>query len=316
MNYGPLLFLAAFFALAGSWFGFVLTPQAQVGRLQTTNMLGGATLYPQARPGLARQGLEVYRANGCADCHSQQVRQSGTVCNAVLSETGTNLPAVLAALLKLKPALSEPDARQWLSTLPRPVLEGLKPAEADAAVKVLNGAGAKAAVWIVPVGPDLARGWGKRRNVARDFIFDYPVALGSQRIGPDLANLSARQPDAGWHLRHLYAPRLEVKDSAMPPYRFLFERRKVERSPSPDAMVLPPGLAPPPGHEIVPKPEALALVAYLLSLRAEAPLFEAPLSVAPGPPAVAPGPTAGATAGAAAGTTSTNTAPTNAPATP
>ena len=56
MNYGPLLFLAAFFALAGSWFGFVLTPQAQVGRLQTTNILGGATLYPQARPGLARPG--------------------------------------------------------------------------------------------------------------------------------------------------------------------------------------------------------------------------------------------------------------------
>jgi len=34
MNYGPLIFLAAFFALAGSWFGFVLTPQIQVGQLQ------------------------------------------------------------------------------------------------------------------------------------------------------------------------------------------------------------------------------------------------------------------------------------------
>jgi len=33
MNYGPLVFLGAFFALAASWFGFVLTPQLQVGRL-------------------------------------------------------------------------------------------------------------------------------------------------------------------------------------------------------------------------------------------------------------------------------------------
>jgi cytochrome c oxidase cbb3-type subunit 2 len=282
MNYGPLLFLAAFFALAGSWFGFVLTPQAQIGQLQPANMLGAPTLYPQSRPGLARQGLEVYRANGCADCHTQQVRQSATVCDVILSAAGTNLPPVLSALLKVKPGLSEPDAKQCLSSLPQPVLHGLKPAEADAAVKVLTGAGAKAAVSIVPVGPDIARGWGKRRNVARDFIFDYPVALGSQRIGPDLANVSARQPDAAWHLRHLYAPRLEVKGSAMPPYRFLFDQRKIERSPSPDAMVLPSGLGPPPGYETVPKPEAKALVAYLLSLRAEAPLFEAPLTAVPG----------------------------------
>jgi cytochrome c oxidase cbb3-type subunit 2 len=320
MNYGPLLFLAAFFALAGSWFGFVLTPQAQIGQLQPTNMLGTTTLYPQARPGLARQGLEVYRANGCADCHTQQVRQSGTVCDVVLSATGTNLPAVITALLKVKPGLSEPGARQWLSALPQPVLEGSQPAEADAAVKVLNGAGAKATVSIVPVGPDIARGWGRRRNVARDFIFDFPVALGSQRIGPDLANLGARQPDAGWHLRHLYAPRLEVKGSAMPPYRFLFEKRKIERSASPDAMVLPPDLAPPPGYEIVPKPEAGALVAYLLSLRADAPLIEAPLTVAPAVAAASATNTPAAadlTAGnapAASGAPSTNAAPTNAPA--
>ena len=166
-----------------------------------------------------------------------------------------------------------------------PVLERLTPAKADAAAKALNAAGAKAAVSIVPVGPDLARGWGKRRSVARDFLFDYPAALGSQRIGPDLADLAARQPDAGWHLRHLYAPRAEVKDSAMPPFRFLFETRKIERSPSPDALVLPPHLAPPPGYEIVPKPEAAALVAYLLSLRADAPLFEAPLTLASAPAA-------------------------------
>ncbi len=218
--------------------------------------------------------------------------------------------------------LKPPDAQAGnaLKTIVNDVLRGVKPAEAQAAVKVLNGAGAKATLSIVPVGPDIARGWGKRRNVARDFIFDCPVALGSQRIGPDLANVSVRQPDALWHLRHLYAPRLEVKDSAMPPYRFLFEKRKIERSPSPDALVLPPKLAPPPGYEIVPRPGARALVAYLLSLRADAPLFEAPLTVAPGTGAAgatnapaAPDLTA-ANAPAPSGATSTNAAPANAPA--
>ncbi len=309
MNYGPLLFLAAFFALAGSWFGFVLTPQAQIGQLQPANLPGTAISYPQGRPGLARQGLEVYRANGCADCHTQQVRQNGTACSVLLSDAGTNAPAVLAALRSLKPGLSEAEAGQWLSGLPKPVLEGLAPAAADAAAKALTTNGGKAAVWIVPVGPEIARGWGKRRTVARDFLFDYPVMLGSQRIGPDLANVSLRQPDPIWHLRHLYKPRLEVRDSTMPSYRFLFEKRKIQRCPSPDALVLPGSLAPPPGYEIVPRPEARALAAYLASLRADAPLFEAPLSLA-APPATAP---TVATNGPAAATTAANAAPTGAP---
>ena len=298
MNHSRWLLLAAFLSLAGSWFGFVLTPQAQLGRLQPANLLGEPTLYPHARPGLARQGLEVYRANGCAECHTQQVRQSGTVCDVLLSAQGTNQAAVLSAVVQLKPGWSRPEARQWLSTLPRPLLEGLNPAAAAVAVKALNAAGAQAAVGIRPVGPEIARGWGKRRNVARDFLFDSPAALGSQRIGPDLADVGARQPDARWHLRHLYAPGLEVGGSAMPPYRFLFEQRRIVWRPSPDALTLPPGLAPPRGYEVVPKPEAAALAAYLLSLRTDAPLFEAPLSVAAARPEA----------------TSTNAPPTNSPA--
>ena len=53
MNYGPLLFLAAFFALASSWVGFVLTPQIQIGRMQQTNSVPAGDTYPVARPGLA-----------------------------------------------------------------------------------------------------------------------------------------------------------------------------------------------------------------------------------------------------------------------
>src|SRR6266567_1513169 len=255
MNYGPLIFLAAFFALASSWFGLVLTPQMQVGHLQQTNTLGAGVTYPVARPGLARRGVEVYRANGCAYCHSQQVGQTATLCDVVLAETGTNQAALVAALLNVKPGLTDTDAKHLMAKLPQTVLQGARREVADIVYRALKASGSKAELWIVPAGPDLARGWGKRRTVAEDFLYDYPVMLGSQRIGPDLANAGERHPDMQWHLAHLYAPRLEVKNSTMAPYRFLFEKRKIGKAPSPEALILPPEFAAPAGYEIVPKPE-------------------------------------------------------------
>lgn len=306
MNYGPLLFLAAFFALATSWFGFVLTPVVQLGQLQQTNTVPAGVTYPVGRPGLARQGLEVYRANGCAACHTQQIGQTGTTCDVVLTEPGTNQAELVAALLKLEPGWSEPQAKDFLRGLPKPVLQGVTKKSADAAGKDLSIDGAKAETWVVPGGPDIARGWGKRRTVAEDFVFDYPVMLGSQRIGPDLADVGTRLPDANWQLLHLYAPGYEVKGSVMPPYRFLFETHKIERHRSADALNLPPDLAPPAGYEVVPTARARALVAYLLSLRIDQPLFVAPMTVA-----------AASTSTNGAAMTSTNAAsmaPTNSPA--
>ncbi len=278
MNYGPLVFLAALFALAASWFGFVLTPQIQLGNLQPTNTVPAGVAYPAARPGLARDGLDVYRANGCAWCHSQQVNQTGTICEVELTNPGTNRPALATALTDI--GLSEAEAERAAQDRSKPVLSGVTKQRADNAAKALTAAGAKAQVRIIPVGPDIARGWGKRHSVAEDFLYDSPVMLGSVRVGPDLADVGSRRPDINWHLRHFYAPRLEVKGSTMPPYRFLFEKRKIERMRSPEALALPPELAPPAGYEIVPKTEALALADYMVSLRADAPLFTTPMTVA------------------------------------
>src|ERR1039457_717703 len=134
MNYGPLLFLAAFFALAGSWSGFVLTPQWQLGRMQQTNTVGGAaTTYPVARPGLAGQGLQVYSANGCAYCHSQQVGQTGTLLDIALTDAGTNQAATIAALLKL----AETPADQPVVLTPLPALAAARGNASDA--KLLTG---------------------------------------------------------------------------------------------------------------------------------------------------------------------------------
>ncbi|HWQ90908.1 MAG TPA: ribosomal protein L7/L12 [Clostridia bacterium] len=310
MNYGPLVFLAAFFALASSWFGFVVTPQLQLGQMQQTNTVPAGALYPVARPGMAQQGLQVYRANGCAYCHSQQVVQTGTVFDLLLTDAGTNQAAFVAALQMVLPRLSRPEALEFAQGLPKPVRRGVAKVEAEAAAKTLKAAGATTAVWIVPVGPDIARGWGRRRTVAEDFLFDSPVQPGIQRIGPDLANVGVRQPDAGWHLRHLYAPKAVVAGSIMPPYPYLFEKRKAGRQPSPDALLLPHGVEVEAGYEIVPKPEAKALAAYLVSLRAGAPLFSAPLSVAAAPVVAQTNAPAGTTNAPAAGpNATTNSAP-------
>jgi len=275
-----LVFLAAFIALSASWGGFVLAPQLQLGRTAQEETTGTKSLYPLARPGMAAQGADVYRSLGCVYCHSQQVGQEGVKCEVILTDAGTNAAATLGALATLSAELGKPES---LTSLPRALLTVPTVAAADGIIKSIRDAGAKAHVKVVPVGADISRGWGLRRTVAQDYAYDLPVQLGTLRAGPDLANLGMRQPNVNWHLRHLYAPKAVVPNSTMPPYRFLFEQRPVGKGNPADALALPKGVAPE-GMEIVPTEAARALAAYLVSLRADAPLFEAPFT-APAAPA-------------------------------
>ncbi len=294
MRYGPFVFLAALVALAASWCGFVLAPQIQLGnQQQETNTVNTAEVYPLAPNGLARQGLQVYRANGCAACHTEQARQTGIAVDVILTQLGTNPVGVAEAVTTANLGIPKLAPPALAASLPRT----FRSADADTGKSLrdrLNKLGANVSMTLVPLGPDMERGWGKRRSVAADFIYDTPVMLGSLRVGPDLANVGMRLPDPNWQLQHLYAPRSLVKDSPMPPYRFLFERRKSNGSPSPDALRLSGEFAPANGYEIVPRPEARALVSYLLSLRADVPLFEAPMSAPARPGATTNSPSASA----------------------
>ena len=205
MNSGPALFLGLFLAMAISWVAFVLEPQAQIGNLQQTATVAPLPVpYPNNMPGEAQQGAQVYRANGCQACHTQQAR---------------------------------PD----------------------------------------PEGRDLSRGWGRRRSVAEDYLYENPVMLGSLRVGPDLACAGMRM-DAHSILVRLYNPRALPGNgsSVMPPYPYLFETRKIREDASPEALQLPPEFAPPAGYEIIPTRQAEALAAYVLSLRQEPFLFDVP----------------------------------------
>ncbi|QDT91536.1 cbb3-type cytochrome c oxidase subunit II [Gimesia algae] len=117
-------------------------------------------------------------------------------------------------------------------------------------------------------GADFERGWGQRRSVPRDYVLQSPPYLGTMRTGPDLANIGARQPTEQWHLLHLYDPQITSIGSTMPPFKFLFEKHlgsEPTTSPGTLAIQLPNAYAGQPTW-IIPKKEAMDLVAYLLTL--------------------------------------------------
>jgi cytochrome c oxidase cbb3-type subunit 2 len=193
MKQFPGIFGGIFATFALSFIGLAMVPQIQIGNTEPFVDEDAGEVYPINAGGQAQQGRQVYIANGCVACHSQQVRDEH-------------------------------------------------------------------------MGADIARGWGSRRTVTRDYIYDNPVLLGTSRTGPDLTNIGVRQSTAMWHFLHLYNPRYVTPGSVMPPFRFLFEKRKITGQRPDDALDLAGPEAPEPGYEIVPTDEAKALVAYLLSL--------------------------------------------------
>jgi cytochrome c oxidase cbb3-type subunit 2 len=132
---------------------------------------------------------------------------------------------------------------------------------------------------------DVSRGWGTRQTAARDYMYETPAQLGAVRNGPDLTNIGnpeltdsttgqKRWKDAEWHYLHLYNPRAVTPGSIMPSFRFLFEKRKITGQRSAEALNFPADQAMDGGCEVVPTPEAKALVGYLLSLDKTHPLKE------------------------------------------
>ena len=85
-------------------------------------------------------------------------------------------------------------------------------------------------------GSDIARGYGVRASVARDYVLQKPVLLGDRRIGPDLANYGARAKD-------LASVHAAIQHDGQ--FAFLYTGAKQE----------------------VPSERAVALAAYLQSLR-------------------------------------------------
>src|SRR5262245_15936420 len=125
------LFLGLFGTFAFSWVGLTVIPNIQIGALNPQMDEEGTDIYPMPKSGMAERGRRVYAANGCAYCHSQQLR----------------------------------------------------PGYASADLDRVRDAG-----------PSPRPKWGERRSAPRDYLFDRPVQLGQERMGPDLAGMAKAAP--------------------------------------------------------------------------------------------------------------------------
>jgi len=201
MNTAPFIFIGLLATFSMSWFGYVFRSHAELSRQEPFKDPITAAVYPIGRSGEANQGAEIYRAQGCAACHTQQVR----------------------------------------------------PADE---------------------GNDISRGFGLRRTVSEDYMLDRPPQLGAIRLGPDLSNFGLRKNtnDVTWIYKHLLNPKSVVEKSNMPPYPYLFE--KVALNPGRAGGITIPSE---PKYQFFPKDEAKQLAVYLLSLKNEGSVFEAPM---------------------------------------
>jgi cytochrome c oxidase cbb3-type subunit II len=104
---------------------------------------------------------------------------------------------------------------------------------------------------------DIDRKWGDRRSAPRDYLFDRPVVLGQERMGPDLANIGKRAPT---------------------------EEEKPAEAPGANAPATSPAAAQPPTNAAPPKPGVAASPAA------------SPAAPSQPPPAAAPSPSPSASA--------------------
>ncbi|MGH8533057.1 MAG: cbb3-type cytochrome c oxidase subunit II [Gammaproteobacteria bacterium] len=104
-----------------------------------------------------------------------------------------------------------------------------------------------------------------RGSVAEDYALEAPPLLGTQRTGPDLANVGIRQPSEVWNLIHLYNPRAVMPQSAMPGYPWYFEEKN--ETDFDDVVVPIPAPYAPAGKVVVATENAIAVVRYLQSLK-------------------------------------------------
>ena len=264
--------------------GMVLRATDQLSGLQyadTQDVDGTEFRYPVPLLGQARYGEKIYKASGCAACHTQQVTHEGVALDVKAMASEKNLAAVQEAASRFYKLTGRKASGGAALGLPagewETLVTGANAADASKARNFLTAAGASVDVQVRFHGEDLmhndlqnpeGRNWGRRRSVAQDYLFAEPPMLGSVRIGPDLANVGARHSREAL-MQILLNPGIVRKDSKMPQHRFLFKEADKDEQ----------------GQHIIhdgentykPTQDAETLVDYLLSLKsANYPLPEAP----------------------------------------
>jgi cbb3-type cytochrome oxidase cytochrome c subunit len=293
------LFIGLFGTFAFSWLGLTLIPNFQIGHLDPQADDEGTDIYPMPQSGMAERGRRVYVANGCFYCHSEQLRPDYIASDLDRKRDVDPHPKwgerrsaprdyIFARPVLLGKARMGPDlanigkAAPVEEESPAPATGGspaASPAQAPSASPAPSSAAASPAP---PNAPSAA---------AKTAANPSPAAPASSPA-PETKPGEPRPYSAAWHHRHLYSPRDVNRDSDMPAYRFLYEKRPVAGEHFADALQLTGSDAPAPGWEIVPSYDANCLVAYLMSLDQSHPLKEvksgAPASAAGGSPTASP----------------------------
>jgi len=267
----PLL-IGLFGTFAFSWIGLTMIPNLQLGALNPQMDEDATDVYPAPPSGMAARGRQVYTANGCAYCHTQQVR-SDYAASDIDRKWGTRRSAPRDYIFDQPAQLGEERMGPDLANVGRrgPSEEEKPPA---------------------PVAPPAAAG-------AAPPAASPPATANASPASSPPPNTSG-EPAAysvAWHHKHLYAPRSTNSDSNMPAFRFLYEKHLIEGERSADALQLTGSDAPPTGWEIVPTYDAKCLVAYLMSRDQSHPLKEVKGGAAP-PAAPAASPAAAPAKGA------------------
>lgn len=323
------IFLGIFGIFAFSWLGMTVVPNLQIGSLNPQSDEEGTDIYPMPPSGMVLRGAQVYAANGCAYCHTQQVRPEygGSDLERKWGERRSAPrdyifePLVMLGKMRTGPDLANVGHRPGLqekeaaaaspapgaaapspaagapppsaaaspapaaaapneSTSPAPSPAAAPPAGTPALATATAPVAASPAPGVAPAAPATLPPAGNQPAAS--------VPTSAPTMVADVTSLTATgEPlpyTAAWHHRHLYNPRSISEDSNMPAYRFLYEKRRIGGTTSPEALNFAAGKEEPEsGWEIVPSYDAKCLVAYLMSRNQSHPLKEAksPVIAAP-----------------------------------
>lgn len=318
------LFLGILGTFLFSWAGLALVPNFQIGHLDPQTDDEGNDAYPMPKSGMAERGRQVYAANGCVYCHTQQVR-ADYAASDIDRKWGDRRSAprdyiferpALLGKMRMGPDLAnvgkrapaeDANAAQPGATAPAPAASPAAGAAAAAPSPAKPGAGAPAAAAASPAAagapaqsPAAAVAAASPAAKAGAPAAAAAPATGTAPAATNPAMTAASSADAAtapggalipysaaWHHQHLYSPRSINRDSTMPAYRFLYEKRKLDSEYSSDAIRLTGAGAAPEGYQIVPSYDAQCLVAYLMSLDQSHALKEVKTAGAGSPPAPA-----------------------------
>ena len=309
------LFFGIFGIFAFSWLGMTVVPNLQIGSLNPQTDEDGGDVYPAPPSGMAIRGAEVYAANGCVYCHSQQVRPDygGSDLERKWGERRSAPrdyifePIALLGRMRTGPDLANVGHRPPLegSSSPTPApapATGAPAAAAPATGAPANGAAATTAAASPaasanPAAPANASAAATPAAPAASTTAPAasPAAAAAATAAPTMvANPQELTADgkplpytAGWYHRHLYNPRSISQDSNMPAYRFLYKKKRISGVASPEAVNFAGDTREEPeaGWEIVPTYDAQCLVTYLMTRDQSHALKEAksPQTIAPAP---------------------------------